>query len=123
MDDPEMQRLDAERRRELRTFLIRTRSRREPSDVGLPRTKRRRVPGLRRSEVAELIGVTTDWYPCFECGRPVRVSLHFVSRLIAALRLSGYEALALYRLAIPEMYLAARRFSSLVACADEGWAA
>jgi hypothetical protein len=121
--DPEMQFVDAERRRELRTFLIRTRSRLEPSEVGLPCTKRRRVPGLRRGEVAELIGVTTDWYRWFECGRPVRVSLHFVSRLIAALRLSGYEALALYRLAIPEMYLAARRFSAFATSADEGWQA
>jgi hypothetical protein len=73
---------DLERRRQLRVFLIDTRSRLDPDDVGLPHTKRRRVPGLRRGEVAELIGVTVDWYRWFECGRPVRVSPQFVSRLI-----------------------------------------
>ena len=48
------------------------RSRVDPADLGLPQTGRRRVPGLRRAEVAELVGVTVDWYRAFESGRPVR---------------------------------------------------
>jgi transcriptional regulator with XRE-family HTH domain len=110
--DPEAADADRERRRELREFLITSRSRLGPGEVGLPRTKRRRVPGLRRGEVAELIGVSADWYRCFECGRAVRVSPQFVSRLAVALQISDRESLTLYRLAIPEMYLAARRCSA-----------
>jgi hypothetical protein len=107
-----MEDIDQERRRELRAFLMSSRSRLEPTEVGLPFTKRRRVPGLRRGEVAELIGVTVDWYRWFECGRPIRVSPQVVSRLISALRLSEREALALFRLAIPEIYQVAPQFSS-----------
>ena len=121
--DPEMQDFDRERRRALRTFLMRRRSRLDPVDVGLPRTGRRRVPGLRRPEVAELIQVTVDWYRRFECGRPVRVSPQFVARLINALRLNGYEGLTLYCLAIPEIYIAARPFSMSRARGVEGRAA
>lgn len=106
--DPGTPDLDRERRRELRSFLISARSRLVPRDVGLPHTLRRRVPGLRRGEVAELVGVTFDWYRWFEGGREVRVSPRFVSRLIGALRLRRQEALTLYQLAIPEMYLATR---------------
>ncbi len=62
--------IDMERRSELRAFLVRSRSRLHPGDVGLPDTKRRRVPGLRRGEVAELIGVTVDWYRWFEVRPP-----------------------------------------------------
>jgi Helix-turn-helix domain len=108
--DPKLRDVDVQRRDELRSFLLCTRSRLDPRDVGLPATSRRRVPGLRRGEVAELIGVTVDWYRWFECGRPVRVSPQFVSRLTVALRLNEREELTLFRLAIPEMYLATRRF-------------
>jgi hypothetical protein len=98
---------DLERRRQLRSFLMRCRGQLEPTDLGLPRTTRRRVSGLRRGEVAELIGVTVDWYRSFESGRPVRVSPQFVSRLIGVLRLGVREALTLYSLAIPEVYVVA----------------
>jgi hypothetical protein len=54
--------------------------------------------------VAELAGVTVDWYRWFECGRSVRVSPRFVSRLIVALRLGEREAMLIYQLAIPEIY-------------------
>jgi hypothetical protein len=107
--DSQSPEFDQARRRELRTFLMSARSRLGPSDVGLPHTLRRRVPGLRRGEVAELIGVTFDWYRWFEGGRSIRVSPGFVLRLIVALRLSELEALTLYQLSIPEMYLATRR--------------
>jgi hypothetical protein len=96
--------LDLERRRELRTFLMQCRSRLDPLAVGLPFTRRRRVRGLRRGEVAELIGVTVDWYRHFESGRPVRVSPQFVARLSRALRLTPLDAMTLFGLAFPEMY-------------------
>jgi hypothetical protein len=95
---------DLERRRELRTFLIDCRSRIAPVDVGLPRTTRRQVPGLRRGEVAEIIGVTTDWYRAFESGRPVRVSPRFVSRLAGAFGLEPAQKLKLFCLAFGELY-------------------
>ncbi|HTW84457.1 MAG TPA: helix-turn-helix transcriptional regulator [Candidatus Sulfotelmatobacter sp.] len=62
------------------------------------------MQGLRRGEVAELIGVSVDWYRYFESGRPVRVSTRFVSRLSNALRLSATQQLMLFQLALPEMY-------------------
>jgi transcriptional regulator with XRE-family HTH domain len=46
-----------------------------PADVGLPATGRRRTPGLRREEVAELAGVGLSWYTWLEQGR-VRASGH-----------------------------------------------
>jgi Helix-turn-helix domain len=96
---------DQERRRDLRVFLMDARARLSTADVGLPGTKRRRVQGLRRGEVAELTGVTADWYRWFECGQ-VRVSARFILRLVIALKLNGQQALTLYRLSIPEIYIA-----------------
>ena len=61
--------IDLERRGALRSFLLYQRSRLTPEDVGLPHLQRRRVPGLRRQEVAELIGVSEDWYRWFERGQ------------------------------------------------------
>jgi hypothetical protein len=95
---------DNERRRELRTFLTTCRSRLAPAQMGLPTTARRRVKGLRRGEVAELIGVTVDWYRYFESGRPVRVSPQFVSRLAKALQLQPRQEMTLFRLSFLEMY-------------------
>jgi hypothetical protein len=95
---------DVERRRELRAFLMQCRSRLAPVELGLPRTTRRRVEGLRRGEVAELVGVSVDWYRSFESGRPVRVSPQFVSRLSRALRIPQDQQLTLFRLSLPEIY-------------------
>ena len=95
---------DFARRRELRTFLMECRSRVDPVEMGLPFTRRRRVRGLRRGEVAELVGVTVDWYRHLESGRPIRVSPQFIARLGKALRLTPREEVMLFRLALPEMY-------------------
>ncbi len=95
---------DSERRRELRAFLTECRSRLAPAELGLPSTARRRVQGLRRGEVAELIGVTVDWYRYFESGRPVRVSPQFVSRLAKVLQLPPHQEMTLFRLSFLEMY-------------------
>jgi hypothetical protein len=95
---------DEERRAKLSAFLVNSRSRLKPSDVGLPSTGRRRVNGLRREEVAELVGVSSDWYRWFESGRPIRVSVPFLANLCQALRLKPIEQIALFYLAVPEIY-------------------
>ncbi len=97
---------DTRRRRELREFLLAMRSLLQPADVGLPATARRRVPGLRREEVSELLGVSPVWYRWFESGRPVRVSEQFISRLSTVLRLDASSEVTLYRLALPGLYRA-----------------
>ena len=101
--------VDADRRRQLRDFLMYCRARLQPSEVGLPQTPRRRVHGLRRDEVAELIGVSADWYRWFESGRDVRVSPQLVERLARALRMTAPEEVAMYALALPELYRAEAR--------------
>lgn len=97
---------DEERRVELRAFLFSLRARLSPSDVGLPQTSRRRVTGLRREEVAELAGISSEWYRWLESGRPIRVSTPFLARLAQALRLSASEQSRLYHLALPDLYAA-----------------
>jgi transcriptional regulator with XRE-family HTH domain len=70
------------------------RSRRErlcPADVGLPARARRRTPGLRREEVAQLANVSTTYYTFLEQGRATRPSPEVVDALAAALRLDPVE--------------------------------
>ncbi|MFD6157268.1 helix-turn-helix transcriptional regulator [Nocardia sp. NPDC060256] len=57
--------------KELSAFLRAHRELRQPEDVGLPNTGRRRTPGLRREEVAALAGVGMAWYTWLEQGRVV----------------------------------------------------
>ena len=59
---------------EIREFLMSRRERLQPEDVGLPRGTRRRVPGLRREEVATLAGVSIDYYVQVERGQVRGVS-------------------------------------------------
>ena len=61
-------------RRELGTFLRSRRERVRPEDVGLRLTRRRRTPGLRREEVAQLAGVGVTWYTWLEQGRDINPS-------------------------------------------------
>ncbi|GAA2446237.1 helix-turn-helix transcriptional regulator [Streptomyces glaucus] len=66
------------------------RARREalkPQDVGLPEHGRRRVPGLRREEVALLAGVSSDYYMRLEQGRETSPSPQTIDAIAAALRL------------------------------------
>jgi transcriptional regulator with XRE-family HTH domain len=82
----------AERRRaELADFLRKRRAVIKPEDVGLPNGGRRRTPGLRREEVAQLAGVGTTWYTWLEQGRDVRASLDVLEALSRALRLAPAE--------------------------------
>ncbi len=78
------------------------RSRREkltPQAVGLAGGRRRRTPGLRREEVAELAGIGVDWYIRLEQGRAVRPSAATVEALARALRLGQAERVHLNALA------------------------
>jgi transcriptional regulator with XRE-family HTH domain len=70
-----------------------------PADVGLPETGRRRVPGLRREEVAELVGLSTDYYVRLEQGRADRPSAEVLDALSRALRLNSAEHAHLHDLA------------------------
>jgi transcriptional regulator with XRE-family HTH domain len=76
---------------ELGDFLRSRRERLSPKTVGLPLRPRRRTPGLRREEVAELAGIGVDWYIRLEQGRSVSPSLTTVDALARALRLSRAE--------------------------------
>ncbi|MFL6135278.1 MAG: helix-turn-helix domain-containing protein, partial [Nocardioidaceae bacterium] len=61
-------------RAEIRDFLATRRAKITPGQVGLPTSGRRRVPGLRREEVAVLAGVSPDWYARLEKGHIAGVS-------------------------------------------------
>ncbi|MER6775876.1 MULTISPECIES: helix-turn-helix transcriptional regulator [unclassified Streptomyces] len=77
------------------------RARREglgPRDAGLPAHGRRRVPGLRREEVALLAGVSSDYYMRLEQGRETSPSPQVIDALAAALQLAGEEREHLRRL-------------------------
>lgn len=76
---------------ELADFLRSRRLRLSPLAVGLALGRRRRTPGLRREEVAELAGIGVDWYVRLEQGRAVRPSTTTVDALARALRLSKVE--------------------------------
>ncbi len=79
------------RRAELADFLRMRRASLQPEDVGLQAGGRRRTPGLRREEVAQLAGVGTTWYTWLEQGRDVRASLDVLEAIARALRLSQAE--------------------------------
>jgi transcriptional regulator with XRE-family HTH domain len=79
------------RREELATFLRTRRQKLTPEQVGLPRGFRRRTPGLRREEVAQLAGVGVTWYTWLEQARDIGVSVHFLERLSNALKLNDAE--------------------------------
>jgi transcriptional regulator with XRE-family HTH domain len=71
-----------------------------PEAAGLPPTGPRRVPGLRRDEVARLVGVSTDYYTRLEQGRVGRPSDSVLDALARALRLGRAERAHLYDLAV-----------------------
>jgi transcriptional regulator with XRE-family HTH domain len=87
------------RRGELAAFLRNRRERLQPEDVGLPPGIRRRTPGLRREEVAQLAGVGVTWYTWLEQGRPINASLSVLEAIASTLRLDDAEREHLFRLA------------------------
>jgi len=86
-------------RAELADFLRRGRARLDPSDVGLTPGARRRTPGLRREEVAQLAGMSVDYYTRLEQSRGPRPSRQMLTALARALRLTGDERDHLFHLA------------------------
>jgi transcriptional regulator with XRE-family HTH domain len=89
----------AYRLQELGDFLRTRRARITPEAVGLPRGSRRKTPGLRRSEVAQLVGVSVDWYTWLEQGRAITPSTQVLERLVQTLRLDASERTHLFLLA------------------------
>jgi transcriptional regulator with XRE-family HTH domain len=90
----------ANRTQELAAFLRARRERLAPGDLGLPaRRQARRTPGLRREEVAELAGVSTDYIVRLEQGRGLRPSADVLEALSRALRLDTDERAYLFDLA------------------------
>ncbi|WP_412542253.1 helix-turn-helix transcriptional regulator [Longispora sp. K20-0274] len=87
------------RRTDLAAFLKTRRDRISPETVGLPPGFRRRTPGLRREEVAQLAGVGVTWYTWLEQGRPINVSAQVLDAIARTLCLDQAEKLHLYRLA------------------------
>ena len=90
---------EAERRRELASFLRSRRERLAPEDVGLPPGLRRRTPGLRREEVAQLSAVGVTWYTWLEQGRPINASAQVLEAVARTLRLDPSERSHLFTLA------------------------
>ena len=86
-------------RAQLADFLRRSRERMDPAALGLPARARTRTPGLRREDVAQLAGISVDYYARLEQGRGAFPSEQVVGALARALRLSEDECDYLHRLA------------------------
>lgn len=87
------------RRHELAAFLRSRRERITPEQVGLPIGGRRRTPGLRREEVAQLAGVGVTWYTWLEQGRDINASEQVLEAIARTLRLDPHEHTHLFTLA------------------------
>lgn len=90
---------DEIRRQALAAFLRSRRERISPEQVGLPTGGRRRTPGLRREEVAQLAGVGVTWYTWLEQGRDIKASVQVLEAIAGTLRLDPGERTHLYTLA------------------------
>ncbi len=86
-------------RADIRDFLTTRRAKLTPDQVGLPNTGRRRVPGLRREEVAVLAGVSPEWYTRLEKGHISGVSDDVLDAVTRALQLTDIEREHLFNLA------------------------
>jgi transcriptional regulator with XRE-family HTH domain len=87
------------RRRELGAFLRSRRERVKPEDVGVRYTRRRRTPGLRREEVAQLAGVGVTWYTWLEQGRDINPSAQVLDAISRTLQFDTHEHSHLFTLA------------------------
>ncbi len=86
-------------RESLADFLLRRRNALKPADVGLTPGPRRRAPGLRREEVAQLTGMSVDYYARLEQSRSPQPSTQMLRALARTLRLTRDETDHLHRLA------------------------
>lgn len=92
--------VDVDRKEEIREFLISRRAKIGPEQAGIPSYgELRRVPGLRREEVAQLAGVSTDYYTRLERGNTRGVSDAVLEAVAAALQLDEAERAHLMDLA------------------------
>ena len=82
----------------LSRFLKSRRAALSPADFGLPVDCRRRTPGLRREEIASLIGVSVSWYTWLEQGRSISVSASVLERLATVLQLDAAQREYLFTL-------------------------
>jgi transcriptional regulator with XRE-family HTH domain len=81
-----------QQRHELGAFLRARRTALRPEDVGLPQgISHRRIPGLRREELAQLAGISVSWYTRLEQGKDVQLSAKAVARLAEALGLTAAQ--------------------------------
>lgn len=96
---------DEQRRQELADFLRTRRMRLSPEQVGFPGGGRRRTPGLRREEVAQLANVGVSWYTLLEQGRAIHPSSEVLQSIADALQLTSDERHHLFMLA-NQQYLA-----------------
>jgi transcriptional regulator with XRE-family HTH domain len=90
---------DEIRRTELAAFLRSRRERIAPEQVGMAPIGRRRTPGLRREEVAQLAGVGVTWYTWLEQGRDIKVSDQVLEAIARTLMLDRDEHAHLFNLA------------------------
>lgn len=98
---------------ELGEFLRARRAQRSPEDAGVLYAGRRKVPGLRREEVAVLAGVNADYYTRLEQGRETRPSPQVLDALCRALDLDPDASEHLHRLAATPSARALALLSSL----------
>lgn len=89
----------SEQRRAFGDFVRAHRESVTPAALGLPQGQRRRTPGLRREELAQLCGLSATWFTWIEQGRDVSVSPSALGRLANALRLKRAERSYLFDLA------------------------
>jgi transcriptional regulator with XRE-family HTH domain len=83
----------------LADFLKTRRARLHPEQFGLPTFPRRRTMGLRREELAQLVGIGISWYTWLEQGRDIQVSEQVLERLAHILQLDAEEQSHLFVLA------------------------
>ncbi|WP_026819105.1 helix-turn-helix transcriptional regulator [Arthrobacter castelli] len=86
-------------RSEVREFLMSRRAKVTPERAGMPASGHRRVPGLRRGEVASLAGVSVEYYSKLERGAIGGASASVLEALARALMLNGTERAHLFDLA------------------------
>ncbi|OCC24379.1 hypothetical protein MB02_07290 [Croceicoccus estronivorus] len=100
--DPQLADAAAWRRKELATFLRSRRVRLSPEDHGILSSGRRRTNGLRREEMATLLGVSVSWYTKLEQGLDVTASPRLLGKIADVLFLSPVERTQLLRLGLDE---------------------
>lgn len=80
-------------------FIRSHRERIKPEDVGIPANGRRRTPGLRREELAQLCAVSPTWLTWLEQGRPISASVKVLGKMADVMNLTPSERAYLFRLA------------------------